>query len=95
MQWHRQHLPRVGPSQLAEHDWMSQTDTRRVQALGEPAPSVWEPSQTLPLDYPTSTVKRGVNRFHEQVRWQAGLPIELDILCWETSSLFFSRVVTL
>lgn len=57
--------------QLAVHDWMSQPDTRLVQALREPAPSVWEPCQTVPLEYPTSTVKRGVTRFHEQVRWLA------------------------
>lgn len=62
---------RVEPSQAAEHDWMSQPDTRLIQALHETAPSPWEPSQTVPLEYPTSAVKRSVSRFHEQVCWQA------------------------
>lgn len=51
---------------------MSKSDTRLFQELTQPAQSAWEPSQTIPLDYPTSTVKRGVTRFHEEVRTMAG-----------------------
>lgn len=47
---------------------MSQADTRALEALGPPVRSTREPSRTTPLEYPTSTVRRGVARFHEEVR---------------------------
>lgn len=67
----RQQISRVEPRQFVEHDWMAQPDPRLAQAFSEPAQSVWEPSPTVPLEYPTSTVKRSVTRFHEQVRGEA------------------------
>ena len=59
--------PQESP-RFEENLWISQVDTTLHRGSSSSGRGVWEPSQTTPLEYPTPAVRRGVARFHEQVR---------------------------